>query len=174
MTRSDADEFRRFLLALGGVIGSLLIAAGIFWSTPRLSFPEPPAPARAARSHLGAAFQFEEARSVLDQPRPVAPIGSPSRAMQSSGRAVKPVAPLVEPTAPATASADIRGVVDPALPATAHPALSFTAPEAASTLLRHESNAARRRGPVTGAFASAGSHVGGGFRTVGRAIRRVF
>ena len=33
---------------------------------------------------------------------------------------------------------------------------------------------ARERGPVTGAFVTAGTHVGGGFKTVGRTLRRVF
>ena len=32
----------------------------------------------------------------------------------------------------------------------------------------------RDRGPVTGALVTAGTHIGGGFRTVGRTLKRVF
>ena len=33
---------------------------------------------------------------------------------------------------------------------------------------------ARGHGAVTGAFVTAGTHVGGGFRTVGRTLKKVF
>ena len=48
------------------------------------------------------------------------------------------------------------------------------APQASGADIVIGDNGAREHGPVTGALVTAGTHIGGGFRTVGRTLKRVF
>ena len=48
------------------------------------------------------------------------------------------------------------------------------APHASGTDVVAGDNGGRERGAVTGALVTAGTHIGGGFRTVGRTLKRVF
>ena len=48
------------------------------------------------------------------------------------------------------------------------------APHAESSDVVAADSRPRERGAVTGALVSAGTHIGGGFKTVGRTLRRAF
>ena len=170
-------EQQRYALALAGVGGCLCLAAGIMLTAPR-----------------------DVATPSVD-PRPVAPAeGLPRVAMPSwSDVTVTPAAAprvnrvgavdvaLAEPTPAApTASAriELSSVTPVSLEAAAPralrgarssmPVMLPTAPQASGLEVAVARPPARGRGAITGAFVTAGTHVGGGFRTVGRTLKRVF
>jgi hypothetical protein len=199
-SRTDIDtaERRRFLAALGGLAGALGIAAAFVFvpaQAPRLPaapevhvmLPQPAALEAPSMRRLTEMARGVEVRRPVPRPRmrETRPAAH-SAAAPLPGVAAAPA--VVAAARPLRASAVMPSVRTAAvrLETTAQPPAGAveTAPVARTASSDPDADAAgdnRERGPVTGALAAAGSHVGDGFRTVGegfrtvgRALKRVF
>ena len=199
----DGTERRRFLAALGGLGGALGIAAA-FVFVPSARPTPPPAPrihvelpqpaalaAPPARAAIIASLESDTAnRPLAPGPRPLAPDDRPSgrpRTKHQDGRpsgrqsplpaaAVLPVGTAAPRTTPTPVTQTVEAVRRDAAPTISARALADLTPpdEAPAIQAANAREDEDHRDPVTGAFVTAASHIGGGFRTMGRAIRKVF
>jgi hypothetical protein len=176
-------EKPRFAIALAGVGGCLCIAAGIVISVPRESalpsvnglpapraerLPRLPMPswsdvaapvASATAARPESSVQEAHVRAHVDAPRVEALIAAPAVInRQSSPR-----------ESSGTPSAIEGSIVNRQFPV---PVLLTNPPSAGGKSVAETGG--RDRGPVAGALVTAGTHIGGGFRTVGRTLKRVF
>lgn len=170
-------EQRRFAIALASIGGCVCLAAGIVvtglpevTTVPVAAVPKapaaqmlPPLPMPSLRKvpPMGKRrIEGERDRTVekLEAPRV-------DRRVQSSvvNRQFTP------PPLPQPASLGATPLAAASVP----PILS-NAPRATGTHVVFAESGARERDPVTGAFVTAGSHVGKSFRTVGRTLKRMF
>ena len=170
-------EQQRFAVALGGVVGCLVIAAVIVLTGPgditpphlsgvpvsfasRLpdvampSWSDVTVASRASRRAARVRVARLEAREAV----PVAHTVSAEVALTSAPPYLDEPRPL--PSSVVSHQATMPVVIG-----------SVPAPDDTVVAARQP---ARGRGPVTGAFVSAGTHVGGSFKTVGRTLKRVF
>lgn len=178
------DERRRFQIALGGVASTVFIAALFVSSAPPLVYPPVPAPqpfVRVVNAGPERPTLLPEASGMPPLAEALRPRRRPARPLrQDRPRAeLGAPSPTTAPSAEATAEAmdgggrplPTRGpqIVLTSAPAArgARLAVSVGDPESAG----HDP---KGRGPLTGAFATAGKEVGRGFRTAGRAIRAIF
>ena len=171
-------EQQRFALALAGVGGCLCLAAGIMLTAPRdLEMPSVDARPVAPAEGLPR-VAMPEWSEVTVIPAPAAP-----RVKRAGADAVALAGPA--PAAPtASARIELPPVTPVALEATAPrvlrdarsslPVMLPAAPRANGLEVAAARPPARWHGAVTGAFVTAGTHVGGGFRTVGRTLKKVF
>ena len=181
-------EKPRFGIALAGVGGCLCIAAGIVLTAPHeIAVPSVnglPA-ARAERLPRLPMPSWADVAAPVASARAARPGSSVHEALTSDAHVLAHVdAPRAETVtaAPAvlnrqssprlssgTPSAIEGSIFNRQLPV---PVVLSNAPS------DREKNVAetggRDRGPVTGALVTAGTHIGGGFRTVGRTLKRVF
>ncbi len=203
----EATERRRFLAALGGLGGALVIAAA-FVFVPSATPPPPPAPRIHVELPQPSALATPSLRAAL-----IASRESDTTANRPAAQAPRPLAPGPRPLAPTPwppapdpesrpsgqrsplpAVATLRagtGAFGLAPPAATHTAVAVNQ-EAVPTIPAHAladltrpreapvvqvADAGEdddRHDPVTGALVTAASHIGGGFRTMGRALRKVF
>lgn len=170
-------ERQRFLIALSGIAGCLVIAAGILFSTPAMfvvDAPSPRLPAIAVQSPLARlplpAVAAEPSPTVSSRPRPArvpmahvtaAPRVTVAASPVGDDRVVDLRIPEVA-LPPATLPAGARPIPVAGLPQTSGRAVADVGAEPVD------------RGPVTAAFVTAGTHVGQGFRTVGRTLKNLF
>jgi hypothetical protein len=169
------QERPRFAIALAGVAGCLCLAAGIMITAPRAGVP-PPVPsipvARAERLPRLPVPSWSDVKArVVSRPaaRPVSRSRAQEAPLSDATPLVRPDAPQVE-AATATPAVLIRqsSIVNRQFPV---PVVLSNAPPATSA---DEGTASGERGPVTDALVTAGTHIGGGFRTVGRTLKKVF
>jgi len=166
-------EQQRFAVALGGVGGCLVIAAVIVLTGPGDVTPPPVVSVPATVAHRLPRVPMPSWSDVIVAPR-ISRAAAPVRAARLESREAVPVAqtttgeialasapPDIDEPSPLPSSIAMRQATMPVV--VGH------APRPTETAL-----ATRQRGPVTGAFVSAGTHVGGGFKTVGRTLKRVF
>ena len=170
-------EQQRYALALAGVGGCLCLAAGILLTAPRdLAIPSVDArPVAPAEGLPRVAMPSWSEVTVTPAPAP--------RVNRVGAVAVAVAEPT--PAAPtASARVELFSVTPVSLEAaeprvlrgarSSMPVMLPTAPQANGLEVAVARPPARGHGAVTGAFVSAGTHVGGGFKTVGRTLRRVF
>jgi hypothetical protein len=168
------DERRRFQVALGGIASCLLIAALFVSSAPPLVYPAVARPEVPGTAPL---------LGVLAPPTFL-----PSTTPSPTSRVARPPAPSLPSRSVAhiTAAADLgisrlpvdserlrpraTTVVLAAAPDTHARAVEVSSIEPPAPL----EDSPAGRGPVTGAFVTAGKEVGRGFRTAGRAIKGIF
>ena len=168
-------EKPRFGIALAGVGGCLCIAAGIVLTAPHeIAVPtvNDLPPARAER--------------LPRLPMPSwSDVSTPVAASVSTARTESRVPDALPSDAHVLAHVDApRAEMVTAAPAVLHrqssivnrqfpvPVVLSNAPTASGTNVAETGG--RDRGPVTGALVTAGTHIGGGFKTVGRTLKRVF
>ena len=167
-------EKPRFGIALAGVGGCLCIAAGIVLTAPyEIAVPSVnglPA-ARAERLPRLPMPSWSDVAAPVASARAARPESSVHEALPSDAHALAHVdAPRAETVTAAPAVLNRQSsIVNRQFPV---PVVLSNAPS------DREKNVAetggRDRGPVTGALVTAGTHIGGGFRTVGRTLKRVF
>jgi len=179
-------EKPRFGLALAGVGGCLCIAAGIIVTAPRgvailpvdgvpparaEHLPPVPMPSWAdvavdvtSRTAAGSGSRIQASPASHAPAR--APVGAESSAAAAT------IAPRTRPVtvAPAAASRYFP-LVEGQSPV---PLMLRGAPLAEGSDVLVADSRTRERGAVTGALVTAGTHIGGGFKTVGRTLMRVF
>ena len=177
-------EKPRFGIALAGVGGCLCIAAGIVLTAPHeiavpsvngLPVRHAPSGCRDCRCRRGLMWQ---PLSPLQERR----VRSPGvhEALPSDAHVLAQVdAPRAETVTAAPAVLNRQSspgklaqcieVVNRQFPV---PVVLSNAPSARGKNVAETGG--RDRGPVTGALVTAGTHIGGGFRTVGRTLKRVF
>jgi hypothetical protein len=176
-------EKQRFAIALAGIGVCLGIAAGIVVTGPPVVTTAPVADApMAARGpglpHVPMPSWDHSATDTLPTRINVRP------ATNLTGL---PRVAAVSPSAPANLRASVvnRQFTSPlltqpssfdALPlaAASRPVTLSDAPHATGADIVLAEHRTRERGVVTSAFVTAGAHVGGSFKTVGRTLRRVF
>jgi hypothetical protein len=170
-------ERRRFLIALSGIGICLLIAAGILFTTPAVLVLDAPSP-RAAVVTLPSPLPRLAVPVVAQES--VAP-AAPRRSGSLTSRVVTPRLRVAEPS---LASGNV--VPDLTLPAVQMPQAPDTlfastyaipvagVPETSRRSVPHVENEPADHGAVTTAFVTAGTHVGQGFRTVGRTLKNLF
>ena len=170
-------EQQRFAVALGGVCGCLVIAAVIVLTSPGDVTPPPVAGVPATLADRLPRVPMPSWSDVTIAPR-ISRAAAPVGAARLESREAVPVAQTTTgDIALASAPPDI-GEPSP-LPssiAVRHatmPVVVGNVPEPGTTTVA-AFRPTRERGPVTGAFVTAGTHVGGGFKTVGRTLKRVF
>ena len=174
-------EQQRYALALAGVGGCLCLAAGIMLTAPRdLAIPSVDArPVTPAEGLPRVAMPSWSEVTVTPAPAPrVNRVRAVAVALAETVPEPTPAAPI------ASARVELFAVTPVSLEAAAPrvlrgarssmPVMLPTAPQANGLEVVAARPPARGHGAVTGAFVTAGTHVGGGFRTVGRTLRRVF
>ena len=171
-------EQQRYALALAGVGGCLCLAAGIMLTAPR-DLATPPVDGRPVASAEGLPRVAMPSWSEIT----VTPAPAPRVNRVGAVAAV-----LTAPSTPAASTASARielSSVTPVPPAAvaprvlrgaraSMPVMLPAAPQANGLELVVAPSPARGHGAVTGAFVTVGTHVGGGFRTVGRTLKKVF
>jgi hypothetical protein len=184
-------EKPRFGIALAGVGGCLCIAAGIVVTAPRESaIPSVhglPA-ARAERLPRLPMPSWSDVATHVASSAPARPWAgvqeTPSSDAQSHMRVDAPRAEAVT-AAPAVLNRQSSPRQGSGTPSSFEgaivnlqsrvPLMLSNAPHASGTdVVVAGDNGARERGAVTGALVTASVHIGGGFRTVGRTLKRVF
>ena len=167
------QEKPRFAIALAGVVGCLGLAAGIVVTAPRTgvlpAVPGVPVARAEPLPRLPMPSWSDVKAPVVSRPaaRPVSWSRLPEAPFSNAASFVRPDAPQVEAV---TAVLSRRSsIVNRQFPV---PVVFSNAPSAASGA--NQAAVAGERGPVTGALATAGTHIGGGFRTVGRTLKKVF
>jgi hypothetical protein len=177
-TRSGMAERRRFAVALVGIVGTFAISTAIVLvpATPQAPAPIPPRQSLAMPASL-------EMPGRPGEPPPSMRAARQSHQMARRARPVDEAAlPAVAPVAldaaglqrPLPPPVIVIGPAAPLVPAR-RLAISYAAgPVLSSAATRVVPEQRHAHGAVTGAFVSAGAHVGGGFRTVGRVFKRVF
>ena len=170
-------EQQRFAVALGGVVGCLGIAAVIVLTGPGDVTPLPVPGVSAPLADRLARMPMPSWSDVTVAPR-AADAAAPVRVARLESRDAVPIAQTAT-GAIALASAP-PDVDDPgplpssiAMRQATMPVVVGHAPRPTDTVFAAQ-EPVRERGPVTGAFVTAGTHVGGGFKTVGRTLKRVF
>ena len=160
------DEKGRFAVALAGVGGCLCLAAGIVFSglgdtvAPSVNAP------LSARVETLPRWPLPSWADVAEpQPARRAPLSAARDIVMAT------VVDLPAATETAMESAPLRALSTRRL---AIPMLVATAPDAARAQVLAPQEPTRSHGAVTGALVTAGTHIGGSFKTVGRTLRRVF
>lgn len=160
------DEKGRFAVALAGVGGCLCLAAGIVFSGHGDAVAPQVGPPPSARVETLPRWPVPSSTEVaVPQPARRAPMSAQRDLVMAT------VVELPASTETAMESAPLRVLSTRRL---AIPMLVGTAPGAAGAQVLAPQERARSHGAVTGALLTAGTHVGGGFKTVGRTLRRVF
>jgi len=170
-------EQQRFAVALGGVAGCLVVAAVIVVTGPGNITPPPVPGVPATLADRLPRVPMPSWSDVAVAPRPSRAAASVRVARLESREAV----PVAQTTTGAIAWAAAPPDVDEPSPLLSSlamrqatmPVVVGNAPTPADTVVAAR-QPAREHGLVTGAFVTAGTHVGGGFKTVGRTLRRVF
>jgi hypothetical protein len=170
-------EQKRFAVALGGVGGCLVIAAVIVVTGPGDVTPPLVPRVSATFADRLPRVPMPSWSDVTVEPRAPRAAGSVRIARLESRDAV-PVAQTTTGTiAPASAPPDLdepRPLPSSiAMRQATMPVVVGHAPRPTDAALATR-EPARERGPVAGAFVTAGTHVGGGFKTMGRTLKRVF
>jgi hypothetical protein len=186
-------EQRRFAIALASIGGCVCLAAGIVVTgLPEVTTVPVPAVPKAPAAQMLPPLPMPSLREV--PPMAAATASAPGnlpldlfgklRADGERGRTVEKLgAPRVDRSV--QSSVVNRQFTPPPLPQPAllgatpltvasMPPMLSNAPRATGTHVVFAESRARERDPVTGAFVTAGSHVGKNFRTVGRTLKRVF
>ena len=167
-------EKPRFGIALAGVGGCLCIAAGIVLTAPyEIAVPSVnglPA-ARAERLPRLPMPSWSDVAAPVASARAARPESSVHEALPSDAHVLAHVdAPRAETVTAAPAVLNRQSSI---VNRQFHvPVVLSNAPGA--TRKNVAETGGRDRGPVTGALVTAGTHIGGGFRTVGRTLKRVF
>jgi hypothetical protein len=170
-------EQQRYALALAGVGGCLCLAAGILLTAPR-DLEIPPVDARPVAPAEGLPRVAMPSWSEVTVTPAAAPrvtrVGAVAVAVAESAPAASAASARVElfSVTPVSLEAAAPRVLRGAR--SSMPVMLPAAPQANGLEVAVARPPARGHGVVTGAFVTAGSHVGGGFRTVGRTLRRVF
>ncbi len=177
-------EKQRFAIALGGVGGCLCIAAGIVVTGPREVTTLPVADRTVAlvdRLPEVPVPSWDEVVSATPSARRTrATMASvPGRSVdEATASAVASVLSPAPPPAPSREFPNARRqtpTFQATLPAASVPLTLSHAPRASGTeFVVADDRREHSRGVVTSAFVTAGTHVGGSFRTVGRTLKRVF
>jgi hypothetical protein len=175
------NERRRFLVALSGLAGSLGLAAGIALTGPVRPSPQPvavapvpAAPAAAMAMPLPALPVPASAPARRDNARPPDPAPAPAARAPRALAAVHVPVP-VQSRLPALEHGQRRPPSRALLPGRAYEAaLSASAPTAVAAPPPAPGDPAARRGAVSQGVAAAGHHMGAGFGTAGRTLRRLF
>ena len=170
------DERRRFQIALGGIASCLLIAALVVSSAPPLAYPAVPraglsTPAPLVR-HLPPRATWEPPALVhsTSTPRTTRPVLRGHAIARFVGVHHVETSPVVlQPIE--SAPLETRA---PQIVLTSAPAAHAAAMDAADVDAAATADGSGERGPVSGAFVTAGREVGRGFRTAGRAIKSIF
>ena len=173
------DERRRFQIALGGVASCVLIAAMFVSSAPPLEYPAVHAPQAYVRvvnagpnrlTLLPQGWDIQEPAEALRSRR-----RRPARLVQQDDAFAELVAPGLK-TPPAVevmaGGAMLLSARGPRTVLTSAPAARGA--RVAASVRDPGSHEDGDRGPLTGAFATAGKEVGRGFRIAGRAIKAIF
>jgi hypothetical protein len=170
------DKRRRFQIALGGIASCLLIAALFVSSAPPLTYPAVSRPVR-----IGTAPLLRELPAVL--PQVDLPAAAPSEARRLT-RALRPplrshtvahyAAAATVTTSPLPVQSETLRPRTQRISLTTPPDTRASAVDVPSIDPVDAPDPSAGRGPVTGAFVTAGKEVGRGFRTAGRAIRSIF
>ena len=170
------QEKPRFAIALSGVVGCLCLAAGIIITAPRASVipPVPSVPVARAERLPGLPMpSWSDVKAPVVSrlaARPVSRFGLREAPLSDATLFVRPDAPPVEAATAAPAVLNRQSaIVNRQFPV---PVVFSNAPTATGGADRR--TVADERGPVTSALVTAGTHIGGGFRTVGRTIKKVF
>lgn len=169
------DEKGRFAIALAGVGGCLCLAAGIVFSGQDDAAAPQVGPPPAAHVEALPRWPMPSWADVAEpQPARRALISAPRDLVMAT------VVELPASTETATESTPLALAPQPE-PARALstrrlaiPMLVETAPDADGAEVLVAQERTRSHGAVTGALLTAGTHVGGSFKTVGRTLRRVF
>lgn len=177
-------EQQRFAVALAGIGGCLCLAAGIVFSGPRgLVIPGvddvpvaqgPSLPRLPLPSWLDTTRpDVPEARGPVTRGRAIAPASRAETITTAPLAAREPVLVAMGARAPgelrpATLTTDVM------TPAVAPVPLMLSTAPLASGIEVVVADKPRDRSVVTGAFVTAGTHVGESFKTVGRTLKRVF
>ena len=172
-------ERQRFAIALAGVGGCLCLSAGILLTGPRgIVLPPVDAPAvlMAERLPLRPVPAWRDT-PLLAHELPAAP--RPPRDRAAGPLHARATNAPSEPTLQAddTLAADPIDQPEPSSLLTrpfAMPLPVSYAPAAAGTRVETASPRTRDRGHLTAAVVTAGTHVGRGFKTVGRTLKRAF
>jgi hypothetical protein len=169
-------EQQRFAVALGGVGGCLVIAAVIVVTGPgAVTPPVPDVPATFADrlprvpmpswSDVTVAPRASRAAGPVRVARLESREAVPVAQTTIGDIALAPAPPDIDAPRPLPSSIGMRQAP--------MPVVIGHAPRPTDTVFAAQEPAGER-GPVTGAFITAGTHVGGGFKTVGRTLKRVF
>ena len=176
-------ETRRFALALAGIGGCLCIAAGIVVTgladVTAVPVPSPPTARETgmlprlpmpAWSDVSSSVPTARLTPKLRAPTPRSGVATTAAATASAPVSLQSSIVNRQFTPPSTPA---RLVARP-LEAAPVPLMLSYAPRAAGADLVVATRRPRERDAVTGAFVTAGTHVGKSVRTVGRTLKRVF
>jgi hypothetical protein len=168
-------EQHRYTLALAGVGACLCLSAGIMLTAPRdLATPSVDArPVVPAEGLPRVAMPSWSEVTVTPAPAPrVNRVGAVAVALAEPGAA----APSAGPELPSVTPVSLEDAAPRVLRGarSSMPVMLPTAPQANGLEVVVARQPARGHGAVTGAFVTAGTHVGGGFRTVARTLKKVF
>lgn len=170
------DEKGRFAVALAGVGGCLCLAAGIVFSGHGDAAAPQVGPPPSARVEALPRWPVPSWAEVAER--------QPARRAPISAQRDLVMATVELPVSPETAieTSPVRLAAEPehqrmralSTRRLAMPMLVATAPDAAGAQMLAPQERTRSHGAVTGALVTAGTHVGGSLKTVGRTLRRVF
>lgn len=171
------DEKRRFAVALAGVGGCLCLAAGIVFSGRGDAVAPPVAPPLSSRVEVLPLRPMPSWAEVAEpQPERPAPISAPRDLVMATVAELPASTESASESEPGRLEAQseqqpLRALATRRI---AIPLLMRTAPEATGADVLVAQERTRRRGALAGAAVTAGTHVGGSVKTVGRTLRRVF
>ena len=174
------DERRRFQIALGGVASTVFIAGLFVWSAPPLEYPAVGGPqpfAPVVEDAPGRPTLLPEGGATEPNEAPRSRRRRPARPVPQDGASAAHVAP--SPTSPPASETMAGGILPiptrgPRIVLSSAPAARGARVAASPGTPESAEHDARDRGPLTGAFATAGKEVGRGFRVAGRAIKGIF
>jgi hypothetical protein len=170
-------EKPRFGLALAGVGGCLCIAAGIIVTAPRgVAIPPVDGVPPARAEHLPPVPMPSWADMAVDvTSRTAAGSGSRIQASPSSNYPSRAPVGAESSVAAVTIAPAAAGRYSPIFEGQSPvPLMLRGAPHAEGSDVVVADSRTRERGAVTGALVTAGTHIGGGFKSVGRTLMRVF
>jgi hypothetical protein len=178
-------EKQRFAIALAGIGVCLGIAAGIVVTGPPVVTTAPVADAPMAAGAPG--LPNVPMPSWDDSGTGALPMRTNSNVLPATNRTVLARVAAVAPAAPVNLGTSVvnRQFTSPSLAQSSsfhalplavasRPVPLSDAPRATGADIVLAEHRTRERGVVTGAFVTAGAHVGESFKTVGRTLRRVF